>query len=100
MGLLDKISKNIPVYRKCPAGKLHRVSAQNPDCGHTGEVLEWCEEYQRWIPNPTKTEMALIMIEEDSEFDIEKEARERIKYELKKGNIQPAIDYKRKIMSE
>lgn len=99
MALLDKISKYIPVYRKCPAGHWHRVSAQNPDCGHTGEILEWCEPYQRWIPNPTKTEIALNMIEEDAEFEIEKEARERILWEIKRGNLQPVVDYKRKILS-
>jgi len=93
------VNKYAPKWRKCPAGHWHRVSADDCDCGHTGKVLEWCDPLQRWIPNPTKTEYALKVIEEDTEFEIEKEARERILWELKRGNIQPVVDYKRKIMS-
>lgn len=93
------VNRYAPKWKRCPKGHWHRVSADDCDCGHTGEVLEWCEPLQRWIPNPTKTEYALRMIEEDSEFEIEKEARERILWELDRGNIQPVVDYKRKIIS-
>lgn len=94
------INKYAPKWRRCPAGHWHRVSSEDHDCGHTGQVLEWCDPLQRWIPNPTKTEVALALIEEDSEFEIEKEARERILWELKRGNIQPAVDYKRRIIQQ
>ncbi len=74
------------------------MSSDHPDCGHTGKVLEWCEPYQRWVANPTKTEEALRLIETSEEFDVEREARLRIEEALKKGDLQPAMDYRRRIM--
>ena len=98
MSLMSKLGK-LPVYRKCPAGHWHRVSAEHPECGHTGRILDWSEEWQKWIPNPTKTDVALTMIEEDEEFEVEREARLRLEEELKKGNIKPVKDFRRMIMN-
>ena len=98
MGLLDKISKYIPVYRRCPAGRLHRVTANNPECGCTGKVLDWCEEYQRWIPNPTKTTVAKDMADNDEEFSVERDARQRVEEALKSGDLKPVEDFKRSLM--
>lgn len=99
MGLLDKLGLNF-VYRKCPAGKYHKINKDDLSCGHTGQILDWCELYQKWIPNPTKTEMLLEMIEEDSEFAVEKEAKERLEEAISKGDLTPCIDYRRKIMGD
>lgn len=96
---IGKLSKLVPVYRRCPAGKIHRVSADNPECGHTGQILDWCEEYQRWIPNPTKTDVAYDMLNNDEEFEVEREARRRIDEALQKGDLKPALDYRRVLMN-
>ena len=98
MGLLDKISKNIPVYRRCPFKHWHRVSAQDHSCGHGGVILDWSEEYQRWVPNPSKTEYAKDLIKTDDEFAVEREARLMLEEELRKGNIKARADMRRRIM--
>jgi len=98
MGLLDKLGSMF-VYRKCPVGKYHKINKDNLSCGHTGMILDWAEELQRWVPNPTKTEMVLEMLQNDEEYEIDREAREKIDQALKEGNIQPAIDYRRMIMN-
>ena len=100
MGLLDKISKYVPVYRRCPANRLHRVTSESGDCGHTGRVLEWCEPYHKWVGNPTKTAVAKDMFENDEEFEIEKEARLKLEEAMRNGDLQPALDYRKKIMGE
>lgn len=89
----------VPVFRKCPAGYIHRVSVENPECGHTGEVLDWCEEWHRWVPNPTKTAMAQQEFQKGEEFDVEREARLRLEEALRSGDIKPAQDYRRTIMN-
>lgn len=99
MGLLDRLSKHIPVYRRCPYGFYHRVSAQDNSCGHGGKFLDWSEEYQRWVPNPTKTAVAKEMIKNDDEFAVEREARQRLEEEFKKGNIKAIPDLRRRIMN-
>jgi hypothetical protein len=99
VGLLDKLGK-IPVWRRCPAGKFHRVSIDHPECGHTGRVLDWCEEYQRWVPNPSKDVVIQEMFERDEEFAIDREAREMLEEALRDGNLQPAIDYRRLLMNQ
>jgi hypothetical protein len=98
MGLLDKLG--IPVYRKCPANKWHRVSAENPSCGHTGVVLDWTEEYQRWVANPHKTALAKDQYEQDSEFDVEREARLRLEEAVKNGDLKAVEDIRRTIMGK
>jgi hypothetical protein len=98
MGLMDKLSKAF-VYRRCPAGRIHKVNKDMTECGHTGRILDWCEEYQRWIPNPTKTEVAKSMIANDEEFAVDREAREKLEEALRNGDIKPALDYKRLLMS-
>lgn len=94
------ISKYAPIYRRCPAGHLHRVSSDNPECGHLGKIIEWCEPQQRWVDNPTKTALAKEMIENEDEFAIEREARLRVEEELKKGNLKPALDFRRVLMNK
>lgn len=90
----------VPVWRKCPAGHWHRVSKEEPECGHTGQILDWCEPLQRWVPNPTKTAFAKAEFEESEEFDVEREARLRLEEEIKKGNLKPNPDYRKVIMNK
>ena len=92
MGLLDKISKNVSVDRRCPKGNWHKVTEENPDCGCTGVVLEWCEPYQRWIPNPNKTAVAKEQMEKDEEFKVDQEARLRLEEAIAKGKLKPTPD--------
>jgi hypothetical protein len=87
------------VFRRCPAGHWHRVSAEEPECGHTGRILDWCEEWQRWIPNPTKDAVAKQQFEESDEFEIEREARLRLEEDIRKGKITAKEDIRRKIMN-
>lgn len=88
----------LPVYRRCPAGHWHRVSAENPECGHTGKILDWCEEWQRWVANPTKTAFALQEFQESEEFEIEREARLKLEDAIRGGDIKPTRDIARDIM--
>lgn len=99
MGLLNRLGKNF-VYRKCPSGRIHNVNKDNGSCGHSGIILDWCEEYRRWIPNPTKTAYAKDLIETDDEFAVEREARLRLEEAMKSGDIRPVMDMRRRLMEE
>ena len=99
MGILNKLSKLVPVYRRCPANKWHRITADDCSCGHTGKILDWCEEYHSWVSNPTKTEVANEMFRDDDEFEVEREARLKLEEAMKNGDIKPALNYRRRIMS-
>lgn len=94
------ISKYAPVWRRCPAGRWHRVTSENPECGHLGKIIEWCEPLEKWVSNPTKTEIAKQMIENDDEFSVEREARLRVEEALKAGDLKPALDYRRMLMNK
>lgn len=88
----------LPVFRKCPAGRWHRVSKEEPECGHLGKIIEWCEPLQRWVDNPTKTAMAKAQYEESEEFDVEREARLRLEEDVRKGKITAKEDIRKRIM--
>ena len=98
MGLTDNLGSKY-VNRKCPAGKNHKVNKDDLSCGHTGKILDWCETYQKWIVNPTKTKMVIEMIKNDDEYEIDREAREKITEALKNGDLTPAIDYRKLLMN-
>lgn len=95
---MDRLSKAF-VRRRCPAGHYHRINEDSVECGHTGVILDWCEMYHRWIPNPTKTASAKEMIKSDDEFAVDREAREMLEEALRDGNLKPVLDYKRLLMS-
>ena len=97
MSILNRLGIKF-VYRKCPHGFIHNVNKNEGNCGHGGIILNWVEEYRRWIPNPTMTEYAKDMIEEDEEFAVEKEARLQLEEEVKKGNLKPIEDFRKRIM--
>ena len=98
MSLMDRLGKAF-VRRRCPAGRFHKINEDITECGHTGQILDWCEPYHKWIPNPTKTAVAKEMIESDDEFEVDREAREMLEEALRDGNLKPALDYKRLLMS-
>ncbi len=97
MGILNKLGIRW-VYRKCPYGYVHNVNKNEGSCGHGGMILDWCEEYHSWVSNPTKTEIALAMIEEDDEFAVEREAKQMVEEALDAGDIKPVQDFRKKIM--
>lgn len=99
MSLLNKLGKRF-VYRKCPFGHIHNVNSDNGSCGHGGIIMDWCEEYHKWIPNPTKTQYALDMIEEDDEFVVEREARLRLEEAVSAGDLRPVMDMRRRLMEK
>ena len=98
MSLMSKLGKAFMI-RRCPAGQFHKINIDNVSCGHTGKVLDWSEEWERWIPNPTKTEVAKEMIVSDDEFAVDREARERLEEAVRDGKIKPTQDIKRMIMN-
>lgn len=100
MSVVKIISKYAPRWRRCPANKWHRVTAENPECGHTGQILDWCEPWQRWVPNPTKTAEAKRMLAEDEEFEVDREARAKLEEALRNGDIKPAMDMRRRLLEQ
>lgn len=98
MGLADRLGRAF-VRRKCPAGRWHKINIDFTECGHTGKILDWCEEYHKWIPNPSKTDEALRMLKDDEEFAVDREAREMLEEALRDGNLKPALDYRRMILN-
>ena len=96
---ISKLSRFIPRWRKCPYGYLHRITGENPECGHGGKIIEWCEPQEAWVSNPTKTAIAKEMFRDDDEFEVEREARLKLEEAMKSGDIKPALDYRRRIMS-
>ena len=98
MGLADVLGKAF-IFRRCPAGRIHKINRDNVECGHTGVILDWCEMYHRWVANPTKTDVAKSMIQDDDEFAIDREAREMLEEAMINGNLQPVLDYKKLLMS-
>ena len=99
MGILNKLGIKW-VYRKCPYGHIHNVNKDEGSCGHGGKIIDWCEEYHCWVSNPTKTEQALAMIEEDDEFAVERDAKARLEEALESGDIRPIQDFRKKIMGK